>query len=122
MIERIHRGLAGFIWQLLIVAVVVLAVYVSAARVMLELLPSYRSALNDVLSEQIGTRIEIGELSAELIGFTPQLILQDLALQLPGPAENSNGGRQRYSEYRYVALAFGASATLGWSIARGHEG
>ena len=89
MIERIHRGLAGFIWQLLIVAVVVLAVYVSAARVMLELLPSYRSALNDVLSEQIGTRIEIGELSAELIGFTPQLILQDLALQLPGPAENS---------------------------------
>ena len=89
MIERIHRGLGGFIWQLLIVAIVVLAVYVSAARVMLGLLPSYRSALNDVLSEQIGARIEIGELSGELIGFTPQLVLQDLALRLPGPAESS---------------------------------
>ena len=89
MIERIHRGLGSFIWQLLIVAIVVLAVYVSAARVMLGLLPSYRSALNDVLSEQIGARIEIGELSGELIGFTPQLVLQDLALRLPGPAESS---------------------------------
>ena len=85
MIERIHRGLGGFIWQLLIVAIVVLAVYVSAARVMLGLLPSYRSALNDVLSEQIGARIEIGELSGELIGFTPQLVLQDLALRLSAP-------------------------------------
>lgn len=89
MLERIHRGIGTFVWRALLVGIIVLASYVSITRVVMGLLPNSQASVGAMLSEQMGTSLGLGDIRGELIGFTPHLTFQDLALELPGSSEDT---------------------------------
>jgi len=65
---------------LLIVATVLLALLITASRLLLPLVEDYRHELEEKISEQIGKPVTVGKLGAHLRGFYPELVLKEVAV------------------------------------------
>ena len=87
MVARLHRGIGALIWRGLIAGVISLAVYVAGARVVLQSLPQYQEAIVARLAKLLTIEIRIDSMSGELNGFTPEIVLTNLSLILPGEKE-----------------------------------
>ena len=81
--EKIYSGLGWLIWRVMLLAVVVLAVYVSGTRALLRTLPLYEEQILDWLSTQANVRFEAGHLSGNIASFMPVIVINDLQLVLP---------------------------------------
>ena len=62
------------------VSVVILALLVVVARFFSTQVPAYKADLESYLSEEIGGQVSIGQVTARMDGFSPQLSLKDVAL------------------------------------------
>ena len=62
------------------VSVVVLAVLIVVARFFSTQVPAYKTEVESYLSEAIGGQVSIGQMTARMDGFSPQLSLKDVAL------------------------------------------
>jgi uncharacterized protein YhdP len=83
MIHHLTRASRHLVfWSLL-----VLAVSLTVLRVLLASVDSYKAGLADTISQLAGTPVTIGHLGAKMRGFSPELVLRDIALR-------SSGGEQ----------------------------
>ncbi len=81
MAERIHRGIGVLLWRGLMVAVVLLAIYVSGARVLLGAMPRYSPQLVTELSRITESTITVQQLSGRMRSFSPEIEVTGLALR-----------------------------------------
>ncbi|MEQ8516908.1 MAG: hypothetical protein RIC38_15010, partial [Chromatocurvus sp.] len=81
-----HR-LADVLWRLLVAAVLLLAAYVIAARVLMGGISAWK---DDVLAE-VNTRLpftlQASRLEGSLHGFSPQIVLRDLTIRFDAPEQ-----------------------------------
>ncbi len=69
----------SFLW-IFTVSIVVLAILLMTARFLVLVAPTYKADLETLISDEIGRDIHIGDISASIEGFQPQVILTNLAL------------------------------------------
>ncbi|ORU91982.1 MAG: hypothetical protein A6F70_01480 [Cycloclasticus sp. symbiont of Bathymodiolus heckerae] len=69
----------SFLW-IFTVSIVVLAVLLVVARFLVLQAPTYKADLEGLLSEEIGSQLYIGDVSASIVGFEPQVSLTNLTL------------------------------------------
>lgn len=83
------------LWVSIVLLVVMLAVYVSAGRMLAANLSGYRNAILRELNERIPFTVDALQVRGEWRAFTPVLVLTDLRVNLPGmtsaPLELSEG-------------------------------
>ncbi|MEN8129494.1 MAG: YhdP family protein [Pseudomonadota bacterium] len=75
-------------WLAISAAVVLLAVLVSATRILMPLLADYRQDIQDQLSTALGQTLSIGEIQAQWRGITPRIKLDDVKI---GGAQGAYG-------------------------------
>ncbi|MBU2097372.1 MAG: hypothetical protein KKD00_01320, partial [Gammaproteobacteria bacterium] len=84
MILRTTRALAGSVLRaltiLLLVILVGLALYVSVGRQLAPRVADYKNWLEQRLSQELGARVSIAQLSGEWLQFSPRFVLEDLRL------------------------------------------
>ncbi len=78
-----HR-LSSILWAVAVVAVVVLALYVSVGRILLGNLQQYQGDVLRELNARVPFRIEAQALRGEWHAFTPEIVLSDLSVTFPG--------------------------------------
>ncbi len=94
--QSIFHKLSSVLWALAVVAIVVLASYVSLGRLLANSLADYQDEVLAQLNERVPFRVDAGRLSGEWHSFTPEIVLTDLRLKLPGAAGDTlelKGGR-----------------------------
>jgi uncharacterized protein (TIGR02099 family) len=80
---RLLRGTLARLLALGVLALVLLAVLISAARLTLPLLDQYREPFAAALSERLGYPLRMGGMSLHLSGWSPRLALDDVVLADP---------------------------------------
>ena len=84
MILQTTRALAASVLRaltiLLLIGLVVLALYVSIGRQLTPRVADYKDWLEQRLSQELGMRVSIGELSGEWLQFSPRFVLGDVRL------------------------------------------
>ena len=94
--RSIFHKLSSVLWVLAVLAIVVLAVYVSLGRLLSTNLQAYQKEVLAELNARVPFEIEAGGLSGEWHSFTPEIVLTDLRLRLPesgGDTLELSGGR-----------------------------
>ncbi len=78
-------------WHGFAVIVIIIALLITAGRLLVPLLDDYRQELADNLSEELGQPLTIGSFSARWHGLGPWLLIRDIALhsQRPGVAQEA---------------------------------
>jgi len=82
--ESAFHKLSAVLWGLAVCAIVSLAMYVSMGRLLSTHLESYQEQILDQLNQRVPFHIEARRLRGEWRSFTPELVLSDLRLSLPG--------------------------------------
>ncbi len=83
-----HR-LSSILWVTIVIAIVLLAIYVSVGRLLSSLTGAYQNQILQELNHRVPFLIDADRVSAEWYSFTPVLVLDGLRLTLPGEAERS---------------------------------
>ena len=83
-----HR-LSSILWVAIVIAIVLLAIYVSVGRMLSSLTGAYQNQILQELNHRVPFLIDADRVSAEWHSFTPVLVLDGLRLTLPGEAERS---------------------------------
>lgn len=81
---RLLRGTLARLIALGVVALVLLAILISAARLALPLVDQYRDQFAAALSERLGYPLRMGGMSLHLSGWSPRLALEEVVLADPG--------------------------------------
>jgi len=94
--QSIFHRLSSFFWAVIVVLVVLLAVYVSAGRLLVSAARHYQSEILFQLQQRIPVEIDADQVRGEWHGFTPEVVLEGLRLTVPGSTEHTlqlAGGR-----------------------------
>jgi uncharacterized protein (TIGR02099 family) len=94
--NSVFHKLSNVLWGLMVVAIVVLAVYVSLGRLLSTNLQSFQREILAELSLRVPFDIDAEQLSGEWRSFTPELVLSGLTLTAPGQSGEAlelSGGR-----------------------------
>ena len=75
-----HAFWRDWLWWLVAIPLVLLAVYVVAMRQFMAVLPEYRTQLETLVAERFGTDIKIDRLEGEMEGLSPRIRLFGLSL------------------------------------------
>lgn len=81
--EKLYAAIGRFLWRSMLLAVVVLAVYVSGTRALLRTLPLYEAQVLNWLSGQTKLQFEAGKLTGDIASFKPVIRSEGLRLFLP---------------------------------------
>lgn len=81
--EKLYAAIGRFLWRCMLLAVVVLAVYVSGTRALLRTLPLYEAQVLAWLSGQTNLQFEAGKLTGDIASFKPVIQSDGLRLFLP---------------------------------------
>lgn len=96
MQDSIFHKLSNVLWGVMVMAIVVLAIYVSLGRLLSTNLQSFQKEVLAELNERVPFHIATERLSGEWRSFTPELVLSGLTLTAPGregDALELSGGR-----------------------------
>lgn len=80
------QRLAAALWRLLVIAVVLLAVYVAAGRVLTANVSTLQDELLHVLNERLPFELSAANVTGRMEAFSPELVFTDLRLTFPGEA------------------------------------
>ena len=78
--------IAGGLWRLLVVGVVLLAVYVAAGRTLMGNVSALQPQLLAALNERLPFALSASSVSGRMQAFSPELVFTDLRLTFPGEA------------------------------------
>lgn len=81
-----HR-LASVLWRLLVVAVLLLAGYVLAVRLLMGGVSIWKDDLLAAVNTRLPFTLQASELEGSLQGFSPQIVLRDLAIHFDAPEQ-----------------------------------
>ncbi|MEH6585637.1 MAG: AsmA-like C-terminal region-containing protein [Halioglobus sp.] len=84
MQQSIIHKLSNILWGLAVIAVVLLATYVSLGRVLSTNLQTWQGEVLHELNSRVPFLIRAERLGGEWHSFTPEIVLHDLELDLPG--------------------------------------
>ncbi|MEP5568514.1 MAG: AsmA-like C-terminal region-containing protein [Halioglobus sp.] len=84
MQQSIFHKLSNVLWRLAVVAVVLLAVYVSLGRLFSTNLQTWQDDVLTELNSRVPFRISADRLAGEWHSFTPEIVFHGLELDLPG--------------------------------------
>ena len=80
MVSVIPKNLGRIVWPLMVLALVSLAIYVSAGRLLLGALPRVQQDIEQLLSQRFSGDIRIGQITGVMEGFSPRLDLSDFVV------------------------------------------
>ncbi|MCP4212498.1 MAG: hypothetical protein GY764_13625, partial [Halieaceae bacterium] len=83
-----HR-LGSVLWHVLVLLLVVLAIYVSAGRLLMGNLQRWQVDILQAVNSNVPFTIEAGRVSGRWRGFAPEIILSDLRLGFVSSGENT---------------------------------
>ncbi len=89
MKQSIFHRLSSVLWVAIVIAIVLLAIYVSVGRMLSSLTGAYQREVLQELNYRVPFVIDADRVSAEWHSFTPVLVLDGLRLTLPGESERS---------------------------------
>ncbi len=78
-----HR-LSGFLWTLIVAAIVALAVYVSFGRWAMSHVDEVQGNILEILNARLPFKVEAGGVSGRWHSFSPVIVLSSLRITLPG--------------------------------------
>ena len=87
--QSIFHRLSSVLWGAIVIAVVLLAIYVSVGRMLSSLTGAYQQEILRELNYRVPFHVDADQVSAEWHSFTPVLVLEGLQLTLPGEAEDA---------------------------------
>lgn len=96
MQDSVFHKLSNVLWGVMVLAIVVLAIYVSLGRLLSTNLQSFQDEVLAELNQRVPFHIAAERISGEWRSFTPELVLSGLALTAPGQeggALELSGGR-----------------------------
>lgn len=96
MRKSVFHKLSAVLWGVAVCAIVALAVYVSLGRWLSTHIEAYQEEILAQLNQRVPFHIEARTLRGEWRSFTPELVLSDLRLSLPGEDGDTldlSGGR-----------------------------
>ena len=96
MQDSVFHKLSNVLWGVMVMAIVVLAIYVSIGRLLSTNLQSFQDEVLAQLNQRVPFHIAAQQLSGEWRSFTPELVLSGLTLTAPGQegeALELSGGR-----------------------------
>ncbi|RLQ21922.1 hypothetical protein DWB85_10055 [Seongchinamella sediminis] len=106
MQRSIFHKLSSFLWGLAVLAIVLLATYVSVGRLLSSNLQGWQDQVLDALNRRVPFQIHAQRISGEWHSFTPEILLDGLELVLPEreavPLQLS-GGRMGIDVSRSIA-------------------
>lgn len=86
-LRRQLERLRTYLWWLVTLVLLLLAVYVVLARQLMTMAPDFREPLQNLVADRLGTPVTIGGLRGYLDGVSPVFVLQDVQL----PAADADG-------------------------------
>ncbi len=86
-LRRQFERLRTYLWWLVTLVLLLLAVYVVLARQLMTMAPDFREPLQNLVADRLGTPVTIGGLRGYLDGVSPVFVLQDVQL----PAADADG-------------------------------
>ncbi|MFN2328618.1 MAG: YhdP family protein [Chromatocurvus sp.] len=81
-----HR-LAGILWRLLVAALLLLAGYVLAVRLLVGSVSVWKDDLLAAVNTRLPFTLQAAEIEGSLQGFSPQIVLRDLAIHFDAPEQ-----------------------------------
>lgn len=75
----LHR-LGSWLWWLLVLLVVALAIYVSAGRYLMANMGSLRGQIVSMLNERLPFSVDVGSISGKWLAFSPEIDFRDLVI------------------------------------------
>lgn len=96
MQDSVFHKLSNLLWGVMVMAIVVLAIYVSLGRLVSTNLASFQEEVLAELNQRVPFHIAARQLSGEWRSFTPELVLSGLTLTAPGQQGDAlelSGGR-----------------------------
>jgi len=80
LFKRLYRWLIALVWYTFALTVVLTAAGFGVARLMLPYASEYTADIEKQMSASLGQPVKVSALDAEFIGFTPTLVLKDVAM------------------------------------------
>ena len=84
MQESIFHKLSNILWGLAVIAIVLLATYVSVGRLLSTNLQTWQEEVLGQLNSRVPFVIRAQRMGGEWHSFTPEIVLHDLEIDLPG--------------------------------------
>ena len=81
MARAIPQVLGRIVWPLMVLTLVSLAVYISSGRLAMKALSSAQPEIAELLSSLAQQEVSIGGIRGEMSGFSPQIQIEDFAIQ-----------------------------------------
>ncbi len=86
---RVLKSFAAKLWLALILLIIIGGTFIGTTRLLLPLATEYRQEVEELVSKELGQKVEIGQIKTSWRGYGPELVLSDVLLIDPGSKQPS---------------------------------